>query len=171
VGLALQTLETAQGDLQQRLNAASIQWTSKGLIQVNLHSSTTDFIAATGQPAWAAGATRKNTMHLQPLPTLRKRGILTTTLRHELTHVAIENLGNRRAPRWLLEGLAIHFAGEGRMYPPPSHRLNLDDLETKLAAPSTAQEMKRLYAVAYAEVQRLIREKGEAKVWQQAINP
>ncbi len=170
VVFVLQTLEAARADLLARGPAASMSWASNSLIQVRLHSSTGDYVAATGQPAWTAAATRGNTMQLQPLALLRKRGILTTTLRHELAHVALESLGNRRAPRWLVEGLAIHFAGEGRMYPKPALSLSLETLEKRLAAPPSAQEMKQLYALAYAEVRRLIQAKGEAKVWQNATN-
>ncbi|MFN7926888.1 MAG: SpoIID/LytB domain-containing protein [Blastocatellia bacterium] len=166
VASLLPVLEAARADLQQRLQPA----TMPALTQVVLHSSTGDFVAATGQAAWAAAATRGKTMHLQPLAVLRKRGILTTTLRHELAHVALETLSRNRASRWLVEGLAIHFAGEARFYSQPTNRLAQEELEKRLAAPATAAEMQRLYALAYAEVRELVRTLGEAKVWRKAIN-
>jgi hypothetical protein len=39
------------------------------------------------------------------------------------------------------------------------------ELEQRLATTSVAVEMRELYAVAYDEVQRLIRTEGEAGVW------
>jgi hypothetical protein len=167
----LRILEIAQNDLAQRLHAASVNLTQTPMTEVTLHHSTGDFVTITGQPAWVAGATRGRTIHLQPLPTLRKRGILQTTLRHELTHAALERLSHNRTPRWLSEGLAIHFAGEGRFYPKTSEKIATNELETKLAAPSSPAEMRILYATAYRAVQTLMQAQGEAKVWQKATKP
>ena len=167
----LRTFEAARNDLQRRLNSTSIRLPDNLLTQVIIHTSTGDYVVATGQPAWSAGATRGNTIHLQPVPTLRKRGILGTTLRHELTHAVIETLSKIHPPRWLVEGLAIHFAGEGRMYAQSAGKLSREELEKKLATPSSASEMRTLYAQAYREMQVLRRQKGEAFVWKQALNP
>ncbi|MBS1806985.1 MAG: SpoIID/LytB domain-containing protein [Acidobacteria bacterium] len=167
----LPLLEGAYNSLKQRFQMASIAWSSKTLIQIQLHRATADFVAATGQPSWVAAASRDNTIHLQPLSLLQKRGILNSTLRHELTHVALESLRSRQAARWLSEGLAIHFAGEGKLYANPVKTYEIETVEKQLAAPRSAAEMKQLYANAYAEVKRLIRVHGEAKMWQKAINP
>ena len=45
----------------------------------------------------------------------KRRGVLITTLRHELAHVLIDALSNNRAVRWLEEGFAIYLAGEGAL--------------------------------------------------------
>ena len=163
----LRTLENAHSDLQRRLNPTSIISTTKVII----HNSTGDFVGATGQPAWAAGATRDNLINLQPINVLRKRGILNTTLRHEFAHAVIEGLTKKQPPRWLLEGLAIHFAGEGKFYSQVPVKLNADDVEKKLVTAKTSSEMKTAYASAYQLVRELIvREKGEANVWKLALN-
>ncbi|HEX4949895.1 MAG TPA: SpoIID/LytB domain-containing protein [Blastocatellia bacterium] len=167
----LRVLEAAHHDLAKRLNAASISLTQSQLLQVTLHDTTTDFVAVTGQPAWVAGTTRGDTIHLQPLVVLRKRGIVASTLRHELAHAALERLRHKHAPRWLLEGLAIHFAGEGRLYSSIKNKIEKDELEKKLSGPKTPAEMRVLYAAAYREVQGLIRTLGEPKVWLKAIKP
>ena len=60
---------------------------------------------------------------------------------------------------------------EGRMYTQRAGKLSLAELEKKLAAPSSASEMRTLYAQAYREIQILRRQKGEAFVWKQALNP
>jgi stage II sporulation protein D len=166
----LRGLEAAHDDLARRLNAASINWTQSQLTQINLHHTTTDFVTTTGQPAWVAGATRGNTIHLQPLLTLRQRGIVNSTLRHEFVHATLERLPHS-TPRWLSEGLAIHFAGEGKLYAAVKAKVEKEALEKKLSAPASPAEMRVLYAAAYREVHALIRTLGEAKVWQKAIKP
>ncbi len=167
----MRILEAAHRDLAKRLNAASINLTQTPLTQITLHHSTGEFMVATGQSAWVAGATRGGAIHLQPLATLRKRGIVATTLRHEFAHAALERLRSNHAPRWLLEGLAIHFAGEGRLYAQVTDKIENDVLEKKLSAPASPAEMHVLYAAAYRAVQGLIRAHGEPKAWQKATKP
>src|SRR6185503_18367770 len=79
------------------------------------NETTGDFVGRTGMPVWAAAATQGNRIELQPLKLLKQRRILETTLRHELVHVLIDEIGGKRTPRWLSEGLALYIAGEGRM--------------------------------------------------------
>jgi stage II sporulation protein D len=167
----LRTLEAAHHDLAKRLHAASINLTQSQLTQVILHPTTNDFVTTTGQPAWVAGATHGNTIHLQPLMTLRKRGIVTATLRHELVHAMLGRLSNKHTPRWLSEGLAIHFAGEGRLYAAGKEKVAQDELDKRLTNPATSQEMRVLYAAAYREVVALMRAEGEPKMWQKATKP
>ena len=82
----------------------------------------------------------------------------------------IEANGGSGVPRWLAEGLAISFAGEGRMILRfmSKTRLPLDELERRLAHPGSAAEMRSLYAAAYYEVRALIRKEGESAVWRRA---
>jgi hypothetical protein len=106
-------------------------------------------------------------VELQPLDTLRRRGVLAAVLRHELVHVACEAIGRGRAPRWLVEGLAAHVAGEGASLTRAAERLQLPpaELERRLARPGSAAEMRALYAAAYRQVAALIRREGEAGAW------
>jgi hypothetical protein len=137
------------------------------MVDVVFHETPRDFLVATTQSWWVAGVTRGSRIELQPLGVLRRRRILSSTLRHEYAHAVIETNGGDRAPRWLIEGLAIEFAGEG---PPlerlrPKRRLSLDELERRLAAPRTAGEMRSLYAAAWSEVRALISREGAPNVW------
>lgn len=160
-------LETVYADLQRRLTAASLRPARPTLLDVILHATTQDFVTATGQPWWVAAVTLNSRIELQPLRVLRRRGVLTTTLRHEYTHTVIESIGRGSTPRWLAEGLAIHIAGEGAMFArfEPAPRLMRDEVDRGLAHPASAQQMRALYAAAYREVRMLIRVEGEAGVW------
>ncbi|MEK6323517.1 MAG: SpoIID/LytB domain-containing protein [Acidobacteriota bacterium] len=167
VEAALRTLEASHAELVARLNSASIRFSEAASLEVVIHETTQDFIAASEQPWWVAGVTRGRRMELQPLGVLRRRRILASTLRHEYAHAVIEVVGLGRSPRWLAEGLAIRFAGEGPLLERfRSHaRLPLDELERRLANPRSPDEMRSLYAAAYREVQALIQSEGEASVW------
>jgi hypothetical protein len=80
-------------------------------VTLRFHPTTDDYEAVTGR-AWFTSATLVNgELHLLPLATLRERGVLERTIRHELVHVMTDSvLGTR--PLWVREGAAIYFAGE-----------------------------------------------------------
>jgi stage II sporulation protein D len=165
---ALSVLEEAKRDVARRLAAAAISFGGLPMLELFMHDTTGDFVGATGQPPWTAAATRGRRIETQPLDVLNRRGVLTTTLRHEYTHALIEALGRGRAPRWLAEGMAIMVAGEGSMLVRASSRNNpmtRDELERGLEHPASAAEMRALYAAAYREVSALVRKEGEASVW------
>jgi SpoIID/LytB domain protein len=166
----LRTLEAAYADLAQRLERAGVGVAVPD-VGVTVYETTGDFVGATGRPAWVAGVTEGRRISLQPLDVLRRRGVLQTTPRHEFVHAALEAIGARRAPLWLAEGLAAHFAGEGRALgrATPSERLSVEELERRLARPASAAEMRALYAAAYAEVSALIRREGEPAAWRRAL--
>jgi SpoIID/LytB domain protein len=168
----LRTFESARADLLRRLEAASLRLAEQGPFEVVVHATTADFIAATGQGGWAAGATRGRRIELQPLDLLRRRGVLNATLGHEMTHAVIEVLGGGRAPRWMAEGLAIHVAGEAAALPRIENksRLSRDDLERKLMRPASVTESRKLYAMAYHEVRAMIEAEGEAGVWRRVAH-
>jgi len=141
-------------------------------LEIFINETTGDFVGRTGQPPWAAAATKNNRIELQPIATLQRRRILETTVRHELVHTLVDALSGGRTPRWLAEGLAIHFAQEGPLVSryQPRHKLTVQEIEQKLAAPQSADDMRAAYAAAYSEVRRLIRTEGETNVWRRVAN-
>ena len=166
----LATLEAAGGDMRRRLEAASLAPPAPLALEVNVSETTAEFVAATGQPSWVAAATRGRRVELQPLATLRRRGVLTETLRHEYAHAVLDALSRGRVQHWLAEGLAAYFAGEGPLLSPhaPRERINLDELERRLCEPNSAAETRALYAAAYREVLALVRAEGEPAAWRRA---
>jgi len=162
----LNTLENARSDFLHRAAAASVPIEIPTL-QIRLNESTGDFTSRTGQPWWAAAATKGNRIELQPVGLLKRRGVLTNTLRHELAHTVIDAVSRNRAPRWLEEGFALYLAGEGatisRYLSRSAH--STEELEQRLARPGSQEAMRALYAEAYQKVVGLIRQKGEAGVW------
>jgi SpoIID/LytB domain protein len=162
----LNTLEASRADFLRRASTASIAINIPTL-EIRLNESTGDFTSRTGQPWWAAAATKGNRIEMQPVGLLKRRGVLTNTLRHELAHAVIDAVSKNRAPRWLEEGFALYLAGEGQMISRYlSHgTLSTEELEKRLERPGSQQEMRALYAAAYQEVSSLIRQEGESRVW------
>jgi hypothetical protein len=162
----LRLLETNRGELLRRASAAELNVKFPDL-EVVFNETTGDFVGRTGMPPWAAAATRKNRIELQPLALLKQRRILETTLRHELAHALIDTLSNGQTPRWLTEGMAIYLAGEGRLLERyrSDEPISSETLESLLNAPKSLEEMRTAYANAYVLVRELIRSRGENTLW------
>jgi stage II sporulation protein D len=85
--------------------------TAPAPVTLRFHPTTDDYESATGR-AWFTSASLVNgELHLLPLATLRERGVLERTIRHELVHVMTDSVLGKR-PLWVREGAAIYFAGE-----------------------------------------------------------
>ncbi|MGI8654480.1 MAG: SpoIID/LytB domain-containing protein [Pyrinomonadaceae bacterium] len=167
-GEALRVLEAARVDLSARLKLANVGAREVPKLELFVHETAGDFVAATNQPVWVAAVTRAGRIEVQPLDVLRRRGVFASTLRHEYAHAVIESLSRGRAPHWFAEGLAIYFAGEGASVNRGARVVDLspEELEGKLAQPAaSAQETRALYAAAYRQVMALVRREGEASVW------
>lgn len=163
----LTILGNARADYLRRANNASISISGLPFLDIRVNDSTGTFTGRTGQPPWAAAATKKTRIETQPLAILKRRGVLHTTLKHELAHVIINVISRERAPRWLEEGFAIYLAGEGEMFSryPRRGMLTTEELEKRLQRPGTQSDMRSLYAEAYLKVSALVRNEGEASVW------
>ena len=161
----LTILENARADYLRRAADPS---GGPPVLDIRINESTGDFTGRTGQPWWAAATTKGNKIELQPVAILKRRGVLNTTLKHELAHVIIDLVSHDRAPRWLEEGFAIYLAGEGAMYSHTSRRMLIDEeVEKRLEHPRSQADMRAAYADAYLKVKEMIRNGGESSVWKQ----
>lgn len=162
----LSEVQSHRRNLKARLSAAGL-FTQVPAVEIYINETTGDFVGRTGQPPWAAAASKGSLIELQPLTVLKRRNVLSTTVRHELVHVVIDSMGTGRTPRWFAEGLAIYFAGEGPLVSrnAPRSVISIDQVEHKLATANSPEEMKAAYAAAYNEVRRLINTEGESNVW------
>lgn len=80
-------------------------------VTLRFHPTTDDYEKVTGQPWFTSGTLINGEVHVLPLATLRDRGVLDRTIRHELVHVMTDATLEKR-PAWVREGAAIYFAGE-----------------------------------------------------------
>ncbi|MDZ7343928.1 MAG: hypothetical protein ONA90_05380 [candidate division KSB1 bacterium] len=123
-------------------------------VEISLAATTVDFCQRTGRPWWQAAVYREGIIHIQPLPVLRERGILETTLRHELMHRLIDVLAKGTCPAWLDEALAIYYAGEIDAIKPTQQWLKAngiqwDEFEKRLEIATTKEDFDRLYFQLY----------------------
>jgi stage II sporulation protein D len=171
VEFMLSLLESTRSDLLRRVSAAGIQPRFPSL-EIVVNETTGDFVGRTGMPAWAAAATKRNTIELQPLKLLKQRRILETTVRHELVHVLIDAIGGGQTPRWLTEGMAVYVAGEGRLIESQQqlNSMSAPTIEQALASAKSPADMRNAYAAAYNLVKHLIRSEGEQKVWKRVAD-
>jgi stage II sporulation protein D len=81
------------------------------VVDVVFHPTVESYTRTSKLPWWTAARTIGTRIDLAPLAGLKKRGIVESTLRHELVHVLADmHLADR--PLWVREGLAVVMAGE-----------------------------------------------------------
>jgi stage II sporulation protein D len=80
--------------------------------EIYVYPDMNSFRNGTGEPGWVAAHTQGNRIEMQPVDVLSSRGLLQSTLRHELLHVLIESRARPGLPIWFREGLVENLAGE-----------------------------------------------------------
>jgi stage II sporulation protein D len=115
-----------------------------------------------GEPGWVAASTRGRVIRMQPVASLRERGVLESTLRHELAHVLIDSRAPSTLPLWFREGLVLWLT-EPRGNP-ASTAVDLDALSRTLEHPQSEQELRRSYQAALGTLERLVRAHGRETV-------
>lgn len=118
------------------------------LTRIEAALSAADLAARTNEPANIAASTQGATIHTQRFTALARSGLLPITIRHETFHTA-QPAG---IARWLAEGLARTFSGEGRSDPPGPTGLSSLSSEA-LSAQLLSRDPARLSA-AYVEATR-----------------
>ena len=137
-------------------------------IRVVVYPTLDAYRDATGEPGFVAGSTRGDTVHLQPAGGLQTRGILASTLRHEMLHAMLAQRSRVRLPRWFGEGLVLALAGDAADTAAWSAQT-----VRMLDAPRNQPELRLAYSACAARVRKLIREHGRAVVlgWAEAGLP
>jgi hypothetical protein len=120
-------------------------------ITITVHPTVESFGRATGQPWWVAGATVGRTIDVLPVSVMRQRGLLESTLRHEVAHAVVDASLARR-PAWVREGLAAYFARpDDANAAPPGRPACPSDAELLRAVSAGAQRE------AYSRAERCVR--------------
>ncbi len=128
-------------------------------IEIRVYPDVDTFRNATGEPGWVAAHTRGRRIDLQPAATLRSRGILEQTLRHELLHVLVESHAAPGLPVWFREGLAGYFEG-GR----PSGGAARIPSDADLRQTADPARARRAYAAAVRAAAGLVERYGLSTV-------
>ena len=138
--------------------AARLPWPVDRTIEIYLHPSLDEFRNATHEPGWVAARTEGNRIDLQPKQVLDSRGILRSTLHHELLHVAVETRAAPGLPVWFREGVVEWLAGNRHTQDvaTPSD-VGLRDRQNQ-------QRAADAYRTASAKVTQLVDRYGEATV-------
>ncbi|MGH7598551.1 MAG: hypothetical protein ACREOI_19520 [bacterium] len=113
--------------------------TSSSPVEIRLSATTAEFCRRTGRPWWQSSIYRDRVIHLQPVRVLRERGILATTLRHELMHQLVDEHAKGNGPRWLYEALAIYNSGEIEFLKPRYSNGNFNKESQSKPASQTAK--------------------------------
>jgi hypothetical protein len=150
---AAREILTIAASAKQQL-AAKYQIDSTAPVEIRLSATTYEFCRMTGRPWWQASIYRSRVIYLQPLRILRGRGILETTLRHEVMHQLVDELGKGNSPVWLSEALSIYNSGEIAFLKPAkkkvkSNELEWLELERRLAKTANQTEAENLYFQLY----------------------
>ncbi len=164
VAKAVEILETERRRLGARAAALPAR------IKVRTFETTADFIRTSGEPGWVAATNDGRTIDLQPLSTLQTKGILASTLRHELTHLLVHQLRASGVPTWYEEGVVLYLTGE--KVGDRSNELEPVGRTGRDPAKSKPQlDAERAYERARKRVAELARRRGEAALWQVLTKP
>jgi len=134
---------------------------SPARLRVTVHPTVDSFGRATGQPWWVSGAAEGLAIDLLPLTTLKQRGQLDRTVRHEVAHALLDGALSKR-PMWVREGAAAYFSSPPASRPAPSRVTCPKDSE--LLRPVSAGAQREAYARAEACFARAM---ADGKRWDQ----
>ena len=141
-------------------NEAAVGWRLSFRVHLQVFATLDSYRDATGQPGWVAASTLGHTIRLQPLAQLRKKSILESTLRHELSHLLIESQARLDTPLWFREGLVLYLSEPGQENSAPAAMAD-ERMEAILRQPRAREEVQKAYAAARGRVASLIQLNGK----------
>ncbi len=144
-------------------------WNVPFRVQLKIFPTMDAYRDQTGQPGWVAASTRGHVIRLQPLATLKSKGVLESTLRHELLHLLIEVKARAGTPVWFREGLVLYLSDakgaatlNGSQAAPDG--MTIDQIETILEHSQKRDEVEKAYAASRARIASLVREHSKDTV-------
>jgi hypothetical protein len=137
---------------QELIEKYRLAWAAP--IEIKLCATTYEFCQITGRPWWQVSICRGRVIYLQPVRILRERGILETTLRHEIAHALFDEHSKGHSPAWLSEALAIYNSGEIAFLKPARKKFSAEELvwsqlERRMEKMATKVDAERLYFQLY----------------------
>ena len=105
--MVLQMAETELHDIQNRWHLSL-----KAPPEIYVYPDMESFRNGAGESGSVAAHTEGNRVEMQPIAVLQSRGLLRSTLRHELLHVLVEERARPGIPIWFREGLVENLAGD-----------------------------------------------------------
>ncbi len=136
-------------------------------IDVVIFKETGDFTAQTRLPFWSASAMIDGSIYLQPVNVLKERGVLKSTVAHEVCLALLRLRFGTHVPLWFSEGLAVYYAGEidalkkGLSGPKPVTR-NTGEIDALLSERTDREKNRWGYVLAYEEAVKVIGGQGRA---------
>lgn len=145
-------------ELFNRGLSARTGWPALRDIEIRVYPDVETFRNATGEPGWVAAHSSGRRIDLQPVAALRSRGVLESTMQHEMLHVAMEAHAAPGLPLWFREGMADYLEN-----PRVSGVARIPN-EADLRQTADAARARRAYADAAAMIGSLVRTYGETTV-------
>jgi stage II sporulation protein D len=148
----------AEADQSARRLTRRTGWAFPPDVVLRVYPNLDAYRDSTGEPGWVAGYTAGSRIHLQPVSVLQPKGVLTSSIRHELLHVLVEAQAKPGLPFWFREGIVEYLVsgpGTGEPRIPP---------DVELRQTSDRNLASRAYASAQAQVGLLARRYGEGTV-------
>jgi hypothetical protein len=135
-------------------------------IKVHLYGSTSKYVQSNGVKWWLGAVYRGGVIHVQPPAVLQNRGILRTTLSHELVHALFDEARRNGLPDWLNESVAVNSSGEmlHMKIPTVIDVHSFQDLETKTKNVRRRSGLDDTYYLCGLTMEFLLREYGPTKV-------
>lgn len=146
-----------------KLDEEAIGWNAAGMVRLQVYPTLDAYRNSTGQPGWVAASTRGRTIRLQPLKELEKRGIVESTLRHEILHVLVEAKAKAKTPLWFREGIVLFLSNENT-HGSVSAEMTDDQIEAVLRQSADREGVQKAYATALYRVSALMQEYGKEAV-------
>ena len=131
--------------------ARALGVTAPSRVTLRFHPTTDAYEKATGQPWFTSGTLVRGEIHLLPPATLRDRGLLDRTIRHELVHLMTETALAQR-PAWVREGAATFYTGDVPPAPTGSRPRPAFKPEPRTACPTDIELLRPVSvgALSYA---------------------